>query len=51
MRASSEGPEEDEEVPIEAKAFTEKLQKFKKPPQKKVPCMRFLRFPIAHDLR
>jgi DNA mismatch repair protein MSH6 len=41
-RPPSEEPEENEEVAIGKKAFTEKLQKFKKSPQKKVPCMRFL---------
>jgi hypothetical protein len=37
----SEDPEENEEVAIGKKAFTEKLQKFKKSPRKKVPRMRF----------
>lgn len=41
-RPPSEEPEENEEVSIGKKAFTDKLQKFKKSPQKKVPCMRFL---------
>lgn len=41
-RPPSEEPEENEDVAIGKKAFTEKLQKFKKPPQKKVPCMRLL---------
>ena len=41
-RPPSEEPEANEEVAIGKKAFTEKLQKFKKPPQKRVPCMRTL---------
>ena len=42
--AASEDPEENEEVAIGKKAFTEKLQKFKKSPRKKVQCMRFPSF-------
>ena len=39
-RPPSEEPEENEDIAIGKKAFTKKLQKFKKSPQKKVPCMR-----------
>jgi hypothetical protein len=46
-RPSSEEPEENGEIAIGRKAFTKKLQKFKKSPQKKVPCMRF---PILSNL-
>lgn len=39
-RAPSEEPQENAETAIGKRAFTEKLQKFKKSPQKKAPCMR-----------
>lgn len=51
LRSSLGEPDESEEVAIGGKAFTEKLQKFKKSPRKKVPCMHFLPFPIVHDIR
>ena len=38
-RPPSEEPEEDEGVSIGNKVFTQKLQKFKKSPRKKAPCM------------
>ena len=50
-RPPSEEPEENEEVAIGKKAFTEKLQKFKKSPRKKVPCMRFLTLSDFHGRR
>ena len=40
-RPPSEEPEENEDVSIGGKAFTQKLQKFKKSPRKKAQCMRF----------
>ena len=47
-RPPSEEPEENEEVTVGKQAFTEKLRKFKKSPQKKVPCMHF---PVLSDPR
>ena len=41
-RAPSEEPEENEETAIGKRSFTEKLHKFRKSPQEKAPCMRFL---------
>ena len=41
-RAPSEEPEGNDEVSIGKKVFTERLQRFKKSPRKKVPCMRLL---------
>jgi len=50
-RPPSEEPEETEDIAIGKKAFTKKLQKFKKSPQKKVPCMRFPTLSNFHDRR
>lgn len=40
LKAPSKEPEGNEEAAIGKGAFTEKLQKFKKSPQKKVSCKR-----------
>ena len=45
-RPPSEEPEENEGLAIGKNAFTKKLQKFKKSPQKKVQCMQPPRSPI-----
>ena len=48
-RPPSEEPDENEEVNTGKQAFTEKLQKFKKSPRKRVPCMRFLALSDFYD--